>query len=547
MQNPDARWLLDLLRSGGFRLLFFALTIVGLVLPPVAAIWARAVLDSPPDDKGPRAGAPPWLRRLALWFFALGTISALPVITGLITGRIAIHSGILLLFTGLGLWTASRPLRLLVLMTCGLGLGFGILSNSIFLIWLLRQGWLPTPEPGFGPIGGPLGLGFGLFLGWAELAGFVAAPLVLHRDDAQAAFGLAPRGKAGVPRASIGAAAVAGCVSLACGGVALMIERASVADASDRPTVLPAIPAGGDRVWFELQGSDDAPVRYVVNCWSNGVPHVVDAGVWNPAEFATADTTRRKQVHMIRAVRSGGAGQTWQVSAYLSDLPVGEEWQATGIPEAVPLRAVNTGAAVRLTPGERERRWLFLPQVRANQLSGGEQPPANPVWGISMELEWATEATAGLEVVSRMELQLPLGHATAIRTTLWNNGVPAPLPGAGLSLLPGVLSENTVLHWRLRRLKAPGEWELAVTGADDKKLLGPLTVHFGTNVPVAQPQPSVLTAANLGAVQRHWPFLSAGQVASGGVERPDSGFGWGIAVDAGPQAMIGAPTGTPKP
>lgn len=544
MQHPDARWLLNLLQSGGLRLLFFAVMIAGTFLPIGAAIWARSVLNNPPDGSSPRTGASPWLRRLALWFFALGAVSALPVIVGLFTGRIAIHAGMLLLFTALALWTANRTLRLLALTTCGIGLGFGILSNSLFLIWLLRQGWMPTPEPGFGPIGGPFGLGIGLLLGLAELAGFVAAPLVLQRDEVRAAFGLEPRGKAGVPRAWIGAAVIACCVSLASGGGALMANRrVSVADSWGRPTALPTVPAGGDRVWFELQDPGDVAVRFVVNCWSNGIPHVVDEGAWNPGEFATADPTLPKQVHMTRAVRPGGAGQTWEVSTFLADLPLGEEWQATGIPESVPLRAVNTGAAVRLTPGERVRRWLFLPPPDAERMTAYG---FHPSWGVSVDLEWAITNPAaqeqfnqflGIDVVARMELQLPRGQATAIRTTVWSNSVPAPLPGAGMSLLPGLMGEAIVLHWRLRRLNAPGEWELVVTGADDQKLLGPVAVNLGTNVTAIQPPANARLAPTVGTFNRWWPFLPS-FVKGNGVTSPDSTFGWGISVDVGPETVL---------
>lgn len=149
--------------------------------------------------------------------------------------------------------------------------------------------------------------------------------------------------------------------------------------------------------------------------------------------------------------------------------------------------------------------------------------------------QWLGIKSGAQEVVSHLELQLPRGQATSLRTTVWSNGIPTPLPGAGMSLLPGLLSEPTVLHWRLRRLNAR-EWELVVTDADDKKLLGPVTVHLGTNVPVVQPQLSVPAAATFGAVHRQWLFSSTGRDASGGVERPDAGFGWGISVDVGPQA-----------
>ncbi len=546
--------MLELLQSGGLRLLYFSVLLVGTILPIGATVWARSALNNPPNDDAPRTGAPPWLRRLALWFFVLGAVSALPVIVGLFTGRIAIHAGILLLFTALALWTANRALRLLALITCGIALGFGILSNFLFLLWLLRQGWMPTPAPGFGLIGGPFGLGIGLFIGLFELAGFVAAPLVLHRDDVRAAFGLEPRGKTGVPRAWIGAAVVACCMSLASGGVALMtIKRASVADAWGRPAALPTVPSGGDRVWFELQDPGDVPVRFVVNSWSNGVPHVVDDGAWNPNELATADPSLPKQVHMTRAVRPGGAGQTWEVSTFQSDLPLGEEWQATGIPEAVPLQAANTGTDVRLTPGERVRRWLFLtpPDVERMKAYG-----FHPTWGVSVDLELAiTNPSAqeqfnqwlSIEVVSQIELQLPRGQATAIRTTAWSNGVPTPLPGAGMSLLPGLMGEAIVLHWRLRRRNAPGEWELVVTGADDKRLLGPVAVHMGTNVPALQPPANARLAPIVGTVDRWWPFLPS-FVKGNGVTSPDSSFGWGISVDVGPQdAMTGSPAETPKP
>jgi len=143
----------------------------------------------------------------------------------------------------------------------------------------------------------------------------------------------------------------------------------------------------------------------------------------------------------------------------------------------------------------------------------------------------------GIEVVSRMELQLPRGQATAIQTTAWINGVPTPLPGAGLSLSPGLLGEATVLQWRLRRLNAPGEWELVVTGEDDQKLLGPVAVNLGTNVTALQPPANARLAPTVGTFNRWWPFLPS-FVKGNGVTSPDSSFGWGISVDVGPETVL---------
>jgi tRNA A-37 threonylcarbamoyl transferase component Bud32 len=513
------------------------------VIGAVAA-WRRRGVSQVATPVTPTP-APAWMRRSAWWFFAVGGLALLPTLVSLGTPVRSFNLGSLLLLTGWALWSANGWVRRLALLSNWLGLFASVMAWAQSLAWLLRHDGFPGT--GIGVPGVTTDPVAALVIGLWQLGAFIAGLVVLQRADVQAACGLTAPG-VGVRRAG----GVLMALILALGfWKAMRSASVSVVDDRGQPAVFPQIPVGGDRAWLQVNSPAQTRVQFTVNCWSNGVPRQLSEGAWSPGELIFATNVPFQQF-ITRAVRPGGDGQNWEVSDYEPAGIMGEQWTDSGIPLTVPLRAaVPHGTAVQLNPGDRLRRWLFLPEAEAQQVAAGGTGPANPTWGISLELELAADSPSAeareAETVSRLELRLPQGQATALRTTVWNNGVPTPLPSAGMSLLPGLLSEPTVLHWRLRRLNSPGDWELVVTGAKDEKVLGSARVNLGTNVTALQPPAETRLSPTMGTFSRWWPFLPS-FVKGNGVTSPDSTFGWGISVDVGPQdVMVGADAETPKP
>ncbi len=547
-QHPDAEWLMRLLQSPGLRIIQFAALLLGSLVPIGATLWARGVLDSgrrPFDSRSPRPPVPPAMRRLAGWFFAVGGLAFLPTLVSLGTPVRSFNLGSLLLLTGWALWSANGWVRRLALLTNWVGLFASVMAWALGLAWLLRRDGFPGSGIGVpGVTNDPVAT---MIIGLLQLGAFFAGLVVLQRTEVRSACGL-PSSGAGVRLAG----RVAICLMLGF-GILRLLRSGSVAVVDDRgqPAAIPQIPPGGDRAWLQVNSPAQTRVQFTVNCWSNGVPRPLSEGAWSPGELIFATNVPFQQF-ITRAVRPGGDGQTWDVSDYEPDGIMGEQWTDSGIPLTVPLRAAAPhGTAVQLNPGDRLRRWLFLPEAEAQQVAAGGPGPANPTWGVSMDLNLAIDSPSAeaqeAEMVSRLELQLPQGQATALRTVVWINGRSTSLPGAGMSLLPGLLSEPTVLHWRLRRLDSPCDWELVVTGARDERLLGPVRVNLGTNVTALQPSAETRLSPTAGTFNRWWPFLPS-FVKGHGVTSPDSTFGWGISVDVGPQeAMTGSGAGIPKP
>lgn len=447
-----------------------------IVIIGLAASWQRRAASPPAPTP-----APAWMRRAAWWFLAAGFVALLPTLMHWNSSTSVWHRASLLVFTGLALLSAHPGLRRLALVVNWFGL-FSGLGGSLALLWLGSRHELPQGIS-IGVPGMTTRPGIALLVGLLETGVFAAGLLALHRVDARAAFGTAA--STGWRR-WLGRAGVAAFFVVVMGFQLFFAKQAArpAGPQSEAVARLMETPAGGDRAWLQVNSPAQTRVQFTVNCWSNGVPRQLSEGAWSPGELLFATNVPFQQF-ITRAVRPGGDGQTWDVSDYEPDGLTGEQWTDSGIPLTVPLRAAaHPGTAVQLNPGDRLRRWLFLPEVEAQQVASGGTGSANPTWGISLDLELTSDQppTAAPEAeavvpksptVARFQLLLPRNQRGRLTIVRWHDGQPIEAL-ASFSLphfITGAEGTRVALRWELHPLP-PIEGESAAS-ASRIKLTGP--------------------------------------------------------------------------
>ncbi len=408
---------------------FAFLLLVALVGGFVFVLPGRRHANDPLPDGIAAAAAQPWMRRAGFWFLLAGGVAIVPSILSWRSEMRVFHSGTLLLFSGIA-FLMQRPLwRRIGLFTAALGLAQSFFSN-LYVVVVASHGLLP-PGWSYGipgiPHSGVLAAGLGL----AQSAAFALALWLLVRADFRTACGLPfpkPRRQL-LERGIIGGLAALMLFSFfallflrhpADDLVSMPEPEVIIAATTQAPTpieetvpsgLVKPVPIKSVISWIQVAPPPGQLTYLTVIFWSNGVPVAL------PGQGALIGSRRPAAVApqtINWELQRGDEPGVWQLSTAL--LPgIGPTGTAARLvtPPDVVLEGVATGEDIASAPGERLRRWLYLPAGVLHDLVPAN-PPVNPAWGVSVDIEpayWVDRRTGETSIDRLRHLKLiEAGH-----------------------------------------------------------------------------------------------------------------------------------------
>ncbi len=367
--------------------------VVGFALLPVllsvAFFWFRrhrqAAQDAAPAPT-PTA-LPAGLQRVGWFFLALGVVGLFPSVATAGSSSFQLHSGSLLLFTGIALLSRSAAWRQVAVGTAGFALLLSLAGN-LHVDLMARTGNLPTGWK-FGIPGIPDSAGTAFLLAVVQCAVFAAALWILTRTDVRTAYGLRPQTRKAHlrKRCLIVGLTVLNLISLmvvvghgrrsgtsmpSVGGTAFEISSPGVLG---MPSPSAPVPEGTLQARVEVLPPAGHATALRATFWSNGVPVAVGGLVMQPG-FGGPELVSVTW-HLRSTLQSG----VWE----LSEPVVGDDTRPIGsmrlvLPPEISLRPASSLGVMQPGTGERLRRWLFLPEDSRSSSTA-------PTWGVSVDVE----------------------------------------------------------------------------------------------------------------------------------------------------------------
>lgn len=297
------------------------------------------------------------------------------------------HSGSLLLFTGIALLSRSAVWRQVAVGAAGFALLLSLAGN-LHVDLMARTGNLPAGWQ-FGIPGIPDSAGTAFALAVVQYGAFAAALWLLTRNDVRTAYGLRPQTRKAHlrKRGLIVGLTVLNLPSLmlvvghrgrpvsmmpSVGGPAFEIFTPG---AHGAPSPSAPVPEGTLQARVEVLPPAGHATALRATFWSNGVPVAVGGLVMQPGLGGP------ELVPVTWHLRSTLQSGVWE----LSEPVVGGDTRPIGsmrlvlLPESL-LRPASSLGVVQPGTGERLRRWLFLPEDPQTSSTA-------PTWGLSVDIE----------------------------------------------------------------------------------------------------------------------------------------------------------------
>ncbi len=367
--------------------------VVGFALLPVvlslAFFWFRrhrqSVQDAAPATT-PTA-LPAGLQRVGWFFLALGVVGLFPSVVTASSSSFQLHSGSLLLFTGIALLSRSAAWRQVAVGTAAFELLLSLAGN-LHVDLMGRTGNLPAGWQ-FGIPGIPDSAGTAFALAVVQYVAFAAALWLLTRTDVRTAYGLRPQTRKELfrKRGLIGGLTVLNLLSLmvvaghgrrsgiampSTGGTAFEVSSPGVVGL---PSPSAPIPEGTLQARVEVLPPAGHATALRATFWSNGVPVALGGLVMQPGLGGP------EVVPVTWHLRSTLQPGVWE----LSEPVAGDGARPTGsmhlvLPSEITLRPASSLGIVQPGTGERLRRWLFLPEE-------SQSSSTPPTWGVSVDIE----------------------------------------------------------------------------------------------------------------------------------------------------------------
>ncbi len=402
--------------------------VVGFALLPVvlslALFWFRrhrqAAQDAAPAPT-PTA-LPAGLLRVGWFFLALGVVGLFPSVATADSSSFQLHSGSMLLFTGIALLSRSAAWRQVAVGTAGFALLLSLAGN-LYVDLTARTGNLPAGWR-FGIPGMPDSAGTAFLLAVVQYAAFATALWLLTRTDVRTAYGLRPQTRKAHLRKRglicgltmlnllslmvvVGHRGVPGISKRWDGGPAFEVSSPGV---PGLPSASGSVPEGTLEARVEVLPPAGHATALLTTFWSNGVPIPLPAGglVMQPGLGGPELVPVTWQ---LRATLQSGV---WELSEPFAG---GNRVRPTDsmrlvLPAEVALRPASYFGVVQPGPGERLRRWLFLSEDLPSTST-------TPTWGLSVDVEpqptsLPSPAAAAVKIATNVVGYLTSGGQTQV-------------------------------------------------------------------------------------------------------------------------------------
>jgi len=329
------------------------------------------------------------LQRVGWSFLALGVVGLFPSVATADSSSFQLHSGSLLLFTGIALLSRSAAWRQVAVGTAGFALLLSLAGN-LHVDLMARTGNLPAGWQ-FGIPGVADSAGSAFALAVVQYAAFAAALWILTRTDVRTAYGLRPQTRKAHLRnrglivgltvlnllslmVVVGHGRRSGISMPSTGGTAFEVSSPGVLG---MPSPSAPVPEGTLQARVEVLPPAGHATALRATFWSNGVPVALPAGGLVMQPGLGGPEVVPVTWHLRSTLQSG----VWE----LSEPVVGADTRPSGsmrlvLPSEVTLRPATSLGIVQPGSGERLRRWLFLPEE-------SQASSTAPIWGVSVDIE----------------------------------------------------------------------------------------------------------------------------------------------------------------